>query len=141
VACGRSLALNRRHKLAGACLAPPAAPWRCVPSSSRDSLRNPPGCVRRGPHFTLVLSASQIVPGSAGSTCAGELAVERRRLRQTRRRPSACGSSRPFARRSAVQISPAAGSTGIVPVNRPVLAQFCIKVPILFKIRRPVLPP
>jgi hypothetical protein len=35
----------------------------------------------------------------------------------------------------------AAETTGIVPVNRPVLAQFCIKVPVLFKIRRPVLPP
>jgi hypothetical protein len=59
----------------------PAAPASCAPppSSSVRPLRCP-RWVRRGTCFALVPPASQIVPGSAGSTCASEVAVERRRL-------------------------------------------------------------
>jgi hypothetical protein len=86
--------------------APPAAPASCAPPPS--SFVRPLRCsrwVRRGPCFTLVPPASQIVPGSAGSTCAGEVAIERRRLRRVRRRPSAHRCSRPSVFRSVVQIA------------------------------------
>jgi hypothetical protein len=56
---------------------------------------------------------------------AGDPAAARRRLRRTRRRSAACGSSRPFARRSAVQIASSRGvnrqHTGQLSYDRPFL--------------------
>jgi hypothetical protein len=86
---------------------PPAAPASCAPPPLW--FVHPLRCscwVRRGPCFALVPPASQIVPGRAGLTCAGEVAVERRRLRRVRRRPSAHRCSRPSIPRSVVQIAP-----------------------------------